>query len=151
LSDATNPYAAPKPSQVEKAPRRLLAIKLAVWCGILAPALTGVFSLVMTGMFSWALLKTGAKATRELMHEMPTLFVFVVVMVISNPPLAYGIFKRSRVCAVLATCMMMGIALMDAVIADNTLAIENVEATSWILIAMSIFGVVGTIFHHRHK
>ena len=151
MSDTANPYTAPKPVQVEKAPRFSRAIAFAVWCGILAPAFTGTFSLVMTGMFTWASLESDGKATRDLMHEMPALFAFVVVMAISNPPLAYGIFKRSRLCALIATVLMTGIALMDACIADNNLAVENVETTSWILIAMSVFGVVGTVLHHRRR
>ena len=147
---STNPYEATASKVYGDAPRGTRGIAIAVWCGIASTLFVGIPSLLVLLAWTYSLISYSLEYGEPMMNTVPKELLITFSMAIIGLLLAFGIYKRSRVCATLAWLVFSSATAYAAVKWSKDMGLESF-AIPFILIALSGAGMLGTIFHHRRK
>jgi len=145
----SNPYTAPPSMRAEPEPRIARGITAAVWCGIVSLLAIGIPCLCALVISFWRLFSMNQSfgdSVRLMNLDMtPEMFLLAVLPF----PLAFGIYKRSRICAAVVVLALLAITAWDGI--HGNLGWDWTTGVSAIFITTSSLGMIGTILHHRRK
>lgn len=144
-----NPYIAPSSMRIDQEPRVARGIRAAVWCGIVALLVIGIPCLCVLLTSFWRLFSVShsfGDSVKLMNLDIPAEIFLLAILPF---PLAFGIYKRSRICAAIVVLALLAITAWDGI--HGNLGWDWTTGVSAIFITTSSMGLLGTILHHRRK
>jgi hypothetical protein len=145
----SNPYTAPPSMLADHEPRVPRSVTAAVWCGIVAPLTIAIPCLCTLVYWAWLVVSMDRNVIQRLSAMDPHSLMLLSLMATLPIPLAFGIYKRSRICAAFVLLAFSAATVWSGI--SGRLIWDSTVVAPIVFIATSTLGLIGTILHHRRK